>query len=526
MRLFSGGTDGTVRIWDLDDLENPRVLNAAATSLAVSPNGRDLATANSQTARLWDLDTGVEKASFEIVAGSIHSIAFDPAGDTLAAGVDRGVKAADEIMVWDLASLRPRTAIKGALRQFHSLTFAPNGRTLAGVGGGDEREPGKLVLWDATTWQRPTHLVGNAALVALTPDGDTLISAGAVTSTTFESTMQKLAEGSGRGWDFGKVVLSTLGTAITGSPGRCTLWNLDRGKRRTAFATDAAQVTALAMSADGRTVACAGVTSGVKVWDVATATEQASIPWSGTAPSLAFSPDGKTLALGGLVWGDSIGFALTQGWQASQGRLPGEVQLWNFEEHRKLGVFKGHRELVTALGFSPDGSLLATGSGKLEMTVADDTTGQIKVWDVGRGQELLTLEGHPTAITCVAFSPDGKTLASASGSLRQSLLAPGEVRLWDLETRQTKSVIGGFTGGVQCLAFSPDGQTLATGSSGLAGEVKLWQVATAQGLLSFKVSVQEVFSLSFSSNGRTLAAGTLHGPIMLWHAPAFDQELE
>jgi hypothetical protein len=206
--------------------------------------------------------------------------------------------------------------------------------------------------------------------------------------------------------------------------------------------------------------------------------------------------------------------------------LPGEVQLWNFKEHRKLNVFKGHREMVTALGFSPDGTRLATGSGKVEMTRADDTTGQIKLWDVGRGQELYSVEGHPSAITCVAFSPDGKTLATASGSLRQSLLAPGEVRLWDLETREAKSVIARFTGGVQCLTFSPDGRTLVTGCSGLPGEVKLWQVATAQELLSFKVSVQEVVSLSFSSNGRTLAAGTLQGPIVLWHGAASDLEPE
>jgi WD40 repeat protein len=84
MRLVSGGTDGTVRIWDFDDMENPRVLNATATSLAFSAH-EDMATASSNTVRLWDFDTGVEKSHFELAAGSIRSLAFDPDGATRSA---------------------------------------------------------------------------------------------------------------------------------------------------------------------------------------------------------------------------------------------------------------------------------------------------------------------------------------------------------------------------------------------------------------------------------------------------------
>jgi WD40 repeat protein len=427
--------------------------------------------------------------------------------------------AADEIVLLDLAAMRVRTTIKGALGPISSLTFSPDGKTLASVGQPDRSGLGGLVLWDATTWQRPTHIIGNASLVALTPVGSSLISAGMMTSEGFESTFQKLSQGQSPGSDFGKALANVLGTAISGNTRRCVVWDLDGAKPRTSFAAANVLVSVLAMSADGRRVACCGNAGDpVRVWDLATATQQATFDWQGTVTSLAFSPDGETLAIGGLVWNGLESLLKGEGLKGAQGRLPGEVQLWDLEKHEQRCVLRGHRELVSTVCFSPNGQLLATGSGKVEATNNEDTAGQIKLWDVGRGEELFTLDGHPSATTCVAFSPDGTTLATASGHLRSPLTTRGEVRLWDMRTREPKFVLKEFEGGVQCLVFSPDGRTLVTGSAGLVGEVKLWQVATAQGMLSFKVPVVEVVSLSFSSDGQTLAAGTMYGPVVLWHA--------
>ena len=116
------------------------------------------------------------------------------------------------------------------------------------------------------------------------------------------------------------------------------------------------------------------------------------------------------------------------------------------QEQKPRATLKGHIKGVRSVAFSPDGKTLASGS-------YDNT---IKLWDVGTGKEKSTLRGHTKIVTSVAFSPDGKTLAS--GSL------DGTIKLWDVSTEREK-VTWIHIRGVESLAFSPDGQTLASGGN-------------------------------------------------------------
>src|SRR6266542_2220698 len=98
----------------------------------------------------------------------------------------------------------------------------------------------------------------------------------------------------------------------------------------------------------------------------------------------------------------------------------------------------------------------------------------IKLWDVASAKEIASLKGHGDAVWALAFSPDGTILASGSGEFLQK--RPGEVKLWDVATRKERASLRGHTLGVFSVAFSPDGQMLASGSGQLfgAGEFKLW----------------------------------------------------
>src|SRR5215468_1656405 len=102
--------------------------------------------------------------------------------------------------------------------------------------------------------------------------------------------------------------------------------------------------------------------------------------------------------------------------------------------------FKGHTALVYSVAFSPDGKLLATGS----------FDNSIKLWDFAAGKEARTLTGHTAPVYCVAWSPDGKPLASGAGNADKS------VRLWDPAAGKETKNLGTHGNAVYSVAFSPD----------------------------------------------------------------------
>jgi hypothetical protein len=193
----------------------------------------------------------------------------------------------------------------------------------------------------------------------------------------------------------------------------------------------------VAYSPDGRRLATWALDQTVRVWDAINGQELLILQGHrGPIWDVAYSPDGRRLA---TLDADQI------------------VRLWDAASGQEVAAIPWHARSLSGMGvlFSPDGRRLAVWG-------ADQTV--VRVWDARTGQELLDLKGHTDRISGVAYSPDGRRLASASDDKT--------VRLWDAATGQELLSLKGLTGGAALLFFSPDGQRLVSAND---QEVRVWE---------------------------------------------------
>jgi WD40 repeat protein len=321
------------------------------------------------------------------------------------------------------------------------VAFSPDDKFLA-TGGDDQR----VRLWDTTTGEEvPVTLRHTARVRALawSPDGKRLAAA----------SDRLTGEGAVKLWEM------PAGRPLPGLPGKAKV-----GRPFLAL------VRCLAFSPDGKRLAAGG--GPVWLWDLEKGGEPLVLDWQVTIPSyvyaLAFAPDGKTLAFGCHHFtGDDVRVcALAE---------PGTPTFTLQGTDNKVAL--GHSDVRAALAYSPDGKLLMRVSRDGPQT----PTGSLMLWNVSdRAPKLarrnrLAVPGG--AVFALAATEDGPRLAVAEGppDLGVAPKEPGKVQLWDQASGRAKAFDSGHREMILSLAFSADGRLLATGSADQT--VRLWEVS-------------------------------------------------
>jgi WD40 repeat protein len=161
-------------------------------------------------------------------------------------------------------------------------------------------------------------------------------------------------------------------------------------------------------------------------------------------------------------------------------------------------TLKGHTDTVQGIAFSPDGKRIASGS--------HDKT--VKVWDAETGQAILTFREHEEGIRSVAFSPDGKRIASGGDDTT--------VKVWDATTGRVILTLKGHSSSVTSVSFSPDGTRIVSGSTDKTA--KVWDATTGRVILTFKGHSSSVWSAAFSPNGKRIVSGSHDHTVKVWDA--------
>jgi WD40 repeat protein/transcriptional regulator with XRE-family HTH domain len=560
-RIATASQDKTAKIWDAATGKELLTLTGhteRVPDVAFSPDGKRLATVSwDKSAKVWDSETGKELMTIQVSEESL-TVAFSPDGTQIATGCgNRTAK------VWDISTALNTGAATGKLLFTlpcqapgnNSIAYSPDGKRIAVrdvemTAKVYDAETGKEVL----VLGKPEVPTMNI-YIAYSPDGKRIatatyegqvnvwdaISGRALLSWTAQLATQAVAfdrpfgtrlftshtDGTIKGWDISSASIQGAGSMTV--PLLFTL------------AGHVSGIWGLEVSPDGSQLVTSSFDYTARIWDI---TDSGTSEWltisDGACCYAFYSPDGKRLIGTSRINTSLYGVNKVNIWDATTGQVlrtidTGQIcslnlsrdgkrfmavtcardlshmakvgdnmsqfwdnmaQVWDVDTGNQLFSVPNPNADDTNMvqygaAFHPDGTRAATATGK----------GNITIWDINSGKEVMTLSGHTSNVNALAYSPDGTRLASNAET----------VKIWDALTGKELRTLParGYS-----VSFSPDGTRLATASDN--GTATVWDVATGKALQTLRGHAGSIFSVAFSPDGNRLVTGSADSTIKVW----------
>ncbi len=537
-RLLTGSHDKTARIWNVDEPESklkPRSFRGHSSwvlSAAFSPDESQIVTTGYDgTAVVYnvaDSEDEVKNKSKKVTLrpfaghqGPVYSATFSPDGKSVvSAGYDGRILVwkPEEVERYDFSKLKERKKgetvkiipdpkitreFKGHSKPVYSVKFSADGKLLVSCG-----QDSTVRVWDfetgapRTSFQSDGVIRGHGEEVTAAlflPDGNKLLSAGhdkSVREWYLKGYEEIRTLGDPVLAGHADAVLSASFSAkdprniVTASRDRTArTWNADTGTSESEFKEGHRYLASSAVFfSDGSRLITAAVDNTTRLWDVKSGGQIALFERTGRAAAIALSKNQRWIATGGDKQADNL-FGL-QIWDVQKSLESEKGELWK--------SLRGHYGEVSAIAFSPDDRMLATG----------DLKGHVRLWDIEAGALIHELKSHQEKITAIDFLKDGTRLVTAS--------VDHTVGQWDVSTGQEiKELVLKHDKSVLAMRVIPGTDRIVTSCEDKF--VRLWDTAKAETILKISLIGPEVYSLSVSADGeRLIFADAERRTVRLW----------
>jgi eukaryotic-like serine/threonine-protein kinase len=535
-KMATGCADGFARIYEVPGGRLLAVTAAPEKNIwrvKFSPDGKFLATASgdieSNSAKIWNAETGAEVRSLDGHTARVRSIDFSPDGKLAATGSRDGT-----VRIWDASNgqeLKKLSVKKnGQPLETNDLQFTPDGKTLiAATNSG-------IKAWEVSSGKILFNLseASPALSIAVSPDGK-LFAHGGVDFAVYiyeTGTGKPVSRIARHEATINQIVFSPDNKLIASASSDRTVrfFNVESGAEIQNLKAHLSDAWSIAFSPDGKFIATSGTDFKAFLWDTAEVMKTSSfdfafgtyIGWS------AISADRTKVALTynvlkgfseQIVWDIAakkkiVGFSNERiesgafsrdGAILATGHPNGEIAFWNSVSGAEIRRFKAHDGAVNACAFSPDGNRLVSGSHD----------GAVKIWNIDEAsliRELCRFEGM---VSTMGITPDGSTVFVASYNTTAKLFNP--------ETGETIADFGKRRKPILSVAFAPDGKTFAIGDAG--GVIEIRRISDGELLETLTGNAGHVRALTFTPDSRRLASASAEGVIRLWDTETKAQVL-